>query len=100
MLKKPRGVVTSAADEKGRETVYGFLSAGTFAANGNLPREVLLWVAPVGRLDKASEGLLFLTNDSEWGAHIAAQERIWIRPTMSNWEQSPMRISYRQRYST
>ena len=32
------------------------------------------WVAPVGRLDKASEGLLLLTNDSEWGARIAAPE--------------------------
>jgi len=74
MLNKPRGVVTSAADEKGRETVYGFLSAGTSAANGNLPGEVLPWVAPVGRLDKASEGLLLLTNDSEWGARIAAPE--------------------------
>jgi 23S rRNA pseudouridine2605 synthase len=31
-------------------------------------------VAPVGRLDKASEGLLLLTNDSEWGARIAAPE--------------------------
>jgi 23S rRNA pseudouridine2605 synthase len=36
-------------------------------AGGSLP-----WVAPVGRLDKASEGLLLLTNDSEWGARIAA----------------------------
>ena len=34
----------------------------------------LPWVAPVGRLDKASEGLLLLTNDSEWGARIAAPE--------------------------
>ena len=32
------------------------------------------WVAPVGRLDKASEGLLLLTNDSEWGARITAPE--------------------------
>jgi 23S rRNA pseudouridine2605 synthase len=28
----------------------------------------------VGRLDKASEGLLLLTNDSEWGARITAPE--------------------------
>jgi 23S rRNA pseudouridine2605 synthase len=61
-LNKPRGVVTTAADEKGRETVYGFLQA-------DLP-----WLAPVGRLDKASEGLLLLTNDSEWGARITAPE--------------------------
>lgn len=61
-LNKPRGVVTTAADEKGRETVYFFLPA-------NLP-----WLAPVGRLDKASEGLLLLTNDSEWASRITAPE--------------------------
>ena len=61
-LNKPRGVVTTAADEKGRETVYSFLPE-------NLP-----WLAPVGRLDKASEGLLLLTNDSEWAARITAPE--------------------------
>jgi 23S rRNA pseudouridine2605 synthase len=36
--------------------------------------ESIPWVAPVGRLDKASEGLLLLTNDSEWGARAAAPE--------------------------
>lgn len=60
MLNKPRGVVTTASDEKGRETVYACLDA-------SLP-----WVAPVGRLDKASEGLLLLTNDSEWAARVTA----------------------------
>ena len=62
VLNKPRGVVSSASDEKGRETVYAFLPPG------------LPWVAPVGRLDKASEGLLLITNDSEWAARIAAPE--------------------------
>ena len=62
MMNKPPGVVTSAADEKGRETVYAYLPK-------NLP-----WLAPVGRLDKASEGLLLLTNDSEWAARITAPE--------------------------
>ena len=57
-VNKPRGVVTTASDEKGRETVYSLLP-------GSVP-----WVAPVGRLDKASEGLLLLTNDSEWAARI------------------------------
>ena len=58
MLNKPRGVVTTARDEKGRETVY------------SLVPEYRQWVAPVGRLDKASEGLLLLTNDSAWAAKI------------------------------
>ncbi|MGB7471282.1 MAG: pseudouridine synthase, partial [Candidatus Acidiferrum sp.] len=62
MLNKPRGIVTTADDEKGRDTVYRFLGA-------EIP-----WVAPVGRLDKASEGLLLLTNDSEWAARITAPE--------------------------
>lgn len=62
MLNKPRSVVTSASDEKGRTTVYAYL-------DGALP-----WVAPVGRLDKASEGLLLLTNDSEWAASLLAPE--------------------------
>lgn len=62
VMNKPRGLVTTASDEKGRETVYSIL------ANGG---ESLPWVAPVGRLDKASEGLLLLTNDSEWGANVA-----------------------------
>jgi len=59
MVNKPRGIVTTASDEKGRETVYSLLDA-------RLP-----WVAPVGRLDIASEGLLLLTNDSEWAARIS-----------------------------
>jgi 23S rRNA pseudouridine2605 synthase len=62
LLNKPRGVVTTTDDEKGRETVYAYLP-------NNLP-----WVAPVGRLDKASEGMLLVTNDSEWAARITAPE--------------------------
>jgi 23S rRNA pseudouridine2605 synthase len=58
MLNKPRGVVTTASDEKGRATVYDYLKQ----RDG--------WLAPVGRLDQASEGLLLLTNDSEWAARI------------------------------
>ncbi len=58
MLNKPRGVVTTAADEKGRATVYDYF-----------PKDHR-WLAPVGRLDKASEGLLLLTNDSRWAARI------------------------------
>ena len=58
MMNKPRGIVTTASDEKGRDTVYSILPAE------------MEWIAPVGRLDKASEGLLLLTNDSEWAARI------------------------------
>src|SRR5579863_7589672 len=67
MLNKPRGIVTTASDEKGRETIYALL-------NGDSSKTPLPWVAPIGRLDKASEGLLLLTNDSEWGARVAAPE--------------------------
>jgi 23S rRNA pseudouridine2605 synthase len=74
MMNKPRGVVTTASDEKGRETVYAALSANLALGKRNTPQESSPWVAPVGRLDKASEGLLLLTNDSEWGARIAAPE--------------------------
>jgi len=59
MLNKPRGLVTTVSDERGRDTVYRCLDGA------GLP-----WVAPVGRLDKASEGLLLLSNDPQWAARI------------------------------
>ena len=62
VMNKPRGVVTTASDERDRKTVYDLLP------------DSVPWLAPVGRLDKASEGLLLLTNDSEWAAHILAPE--------------------------
>jgi 23S rRNA pseudouridine2605 synthase len=58
MLNKRRGVVTTASDEKGRETVYSLLPTDR------------KWLAPVGRLDMASEGLLLFSNDSQWSARI------------------------------
>jgi 23S rRNA pseudouridine2605 synthase len=59
MLNKPRGLITTTSDEQGRTTVYNCL-------NGlGLP-----FVTPVGRLDKASEGLLLFTNDGEWADDI------------------------------
>jgi 23S rRNA pseudouridine2605 synthase len=58
-FNKPRGIVVSAADEHGRATVYTALAAA------GLP-----WLGPVGRLDKASEGLLLLSNDTRWAAGI------------------------------
>ena len=63
LLNKPRGLVTSTADEKGRDTVYRCLFD-----------PALPWISPVGRLDKASEGLLLFTNDTRWAAAILAPE--------------------------
>ena len=60
MLNKPRGLLTTASDEHGRDTVYRCLDGAA-----------LPWLMPVGRLDKASEGLLLFCNDPEWAARIA-----------------------------
>ena len=59
MLNKPRGLVTTASDEQLRDTVYRCLD------DAGLP-----WLAPVGRLDKASEGLLLFCNDPAWAARV------------------------------
>ena len=59
MLNKPRGLVTTTDDPQGRATIYDCLR------DASLP-----FVAPVGRLDKASEGLLLLTNDSRWSSRL------------------------------
>lgn len=59
MLNKPRGLVTTATDELGRDTVYTCFQGTTLP---HLPA--------VGRLDKASEGLLLFTNDNAWANAI------------------------------
>jgi len=64
MLNKPRGLVTTTKDEQGRDTVYSCFD------NAKLP-----WIAPVGRLDKASEGLLLFTNDPKWAASITDPDK-------------------------
>ena len=63
MLNKPRGLVTTRDDEKGRDTVYSCIEGADFG-----------WLAPVGRLDKASEGLLLFSNDPEWAARVGSPE--------------------------
>lgn len=63
MLNKPRGFVTTASDEQGRKTVFACLAAEALS---------LPFLAPVGRLDQASEGLLLFTNDTTWAARITA----------------------------
>lgn len=63
-LNKPRGLVTTTTDDRGRGTVYRcFDGAG------------LPWLGPVGRLDKASEGLLLFCNDPAWAAAVTDPAR-------------------------
>ncbi|MBA1155983.1 pseudouridine synthase [Microvirga mediterraneensis] len=59
MLNKPRGLVTTRDDPEERATVYDCLEGL------DLP-----FVTPVGRLDKASEGLLLMTNDTRWAQRV------------------------------
>ncbi|NQZ73031.1 MAG: rRNA pseudouridine synthase, partial [Dinoroseobacter sp.] len=64
---KPTGLVTSAKDEKGRETVFDALPK-------DMPR-----VMSVGRLDLNSEGLLLLTNDGEIKRKLELPSTGWLR---------------------
>ncbi|MSQ60153.1 MAG: rRNA pseudouridine synthase [Betaproteobacteria bacterium] len=61
MLNKPRGLVTTRSDERDRDTVYRCFEGTT-----------ITHIAPVGRLDKASEGLLLFTNDTQWANSITS----------------------------
>jgi pseudouridine synthase len=62
LLHKPVGYVTTAADERGRDTVYALLPADA------------TWLGPVGRLDRDSSGLLLFTNDSDLANAITAPD--------------------------
>ena len=63
MLNKPRGLVTTRSDERGRDTVFSCFEGSGFP-----------YLSPVGRLDKDSEGLLLFTNDTRWANRITAPE--------------------------
>ncbi len=52
MLNKPKGVLSTARDERGRRTVLDLVESGQR-------------LYPVGRLDRDSEGMMLLTNDGE-----------------------------------
>ena len=62
-MNKPRGIVTTASDEKGRMTVMD-LFREQYAKL--FPGKPVPHISPVGRLDAASEGLLLFTNDTQW----------------------------------
>jgi 23S rRNA pseudouridine2605 synthase len=65
LFYKPKGVITSHGDPAARKTVYDFLSS--LGEEGK-------WVAPVGRLDKDTSGLLLLTNDTEFADFVTSPE--------------------------
>ncbi len=54
LLNKPKDYITTVADEKGRKTVMDLIEGATNVR-----------VYPVGRLDRATTGLLLLTNDGD-----------------------------------
>lgn len=59
VMNKPDGYITSASDEKGRNTVIDLIEGG-----------VKQRVYPVGRLDYHTTGCLLLTNDGDWANSI------------------------------
>lgn len=62
LLYKPTGYITSYRDPEGRPTVYDLLG------------DVDQWVAPVGRLDLDTSGLLILTNDNQFADRVMSPE--------------------------
>ncbi len=59
ILNKPKGILVTKEDPRGRRIIYNLKSLS------KLKREIGFDLNYVGRLDGASEGLLFLTNDGE-----------------------------------
>ncbi len=78
MLHKPRGFITTMKDEGGRKCV------------AELVNEIPARLFPVGRLDKDSEGMLFMTNDGDFAnmishpsTHFAKTYRVTVHPRMT-----------------
>ena len=63
LLYKPKGYLTTHRDTEGRPTVYDLVSGAG------------VWLAPVGRLDLDTSGLLLMTNDTGFADRIADPER-------------------------
>jgi 23S rRNA pseudouridine2605 synthase len=58
VLNKPKGCITAVSDDRGRQTVMEYVPG------------VPVNVAPVGRLDFYTEGVLLLTNDGELSSRL------------------------------
>lgn len=79
MLHKPRGFITTMSDEMDRKCV------------AELVKDVGERVYPIGRLDRESEGLLFMTNDGEFANllmhpahHVPKYYRVTVRPGITD----------------
>ena len=79
MLNKPRGVLTTMKDDRGRKCVADLVA--------DIPERVY----PIGRLDRDSEGLLLLTNDGEFANHVMHPKkainkvyRVSVRPDVTD----------------
>jgi pseudouridine synthase len=59
LLYKPKGYLTTYRDPQGRPTVY------------DLVPQAGAWLAPVGRLDLDTSGLLLMTNDTDFAERVA-----------------------------
>ena len=62
LLYKPKGYITTYRDPEGRPTVYDLIP------------DIGQWLAPVGRLDQDTSGLLLLTNDNDFADRITDPE--------------------------
>lgn len=87
MLNKPRGYVCTMNDELGRKCVKELVS------------DINARIYPVGRLDKDSEGLLFMTNDGEFAnkmmhpsRHIQKKYRVTVRPDITEEQLDKIRV--------
>lgn len=86
MLHKPRGFVTTMSDEQNRRCV------------ADLVADAGVRLFPVGRLDRNSEGLLFMTNDGEFAnilthpsRHVAKVYRVTVREAVGEDKLDKMR---------
>ena len=78
MLHKPRGYITTMSDEAGRKCVAELVD--------DIPARLF----PVGRLDRESEGMLFMTNDGDFAnmishpsTHFPKSYRVTVRPRIT-----------------